>query len=115
MPYKCKIAWIDANGKATPDDNDAVAIALFHRPVYAQYTGKITEYSSLIEESFPICAEHRKQVTADMLFPRGGWAFVPIPENDANVCGVTGTEEHAADCRYLGNDAWNCGKIDNAS
>jgi len=80
MPEKCKIQWIDSNGKATPDENDAVMVAQFHRPVLAVYTGKTLEYSSLIQESFPICAEHYAQVTNDMRFPRGGWTFVPIGE-----------------------------------
>lgn len=39
--------------------------------------------------------------------------LVSEPINDAEYCGVTGGEEHSSDCKYLGNNAWDCGKIDN--
>jgi hypothetical protein len=81
MDCTCKIQWLDDHGKPTPDNNKAVMIAQFHKPVHAQYTGKLIEYSSLIQDSFPICTEHYAKVTADMRFPRGGWTFVPLSDN----------------------------------
>lgn len=75
---KCQIQWIDAHGNSTPDENEAVMVAQFHRPIHASFTGKTLEYSSLIQDSFPICAEHYAQVTDDMRFPKGGWTFVPL-------------------------------------
>jgi hypothetical protein len=33
--------------------------------------------------------------------------------DEENVCGVTGTQEHSDECQYLGNDMWDCGKLDN--
>lgn len=34
-------------------------------------------------------------------------------EEEENVCGVTGTQDHAPECKYLGNNAWDCSKLDN--
>jgi len=77
-PCKCQIKWIDEDGEPTPDTNDATMIAQYHKPIFAAHTGKIVEYSSEIQESFPICNEHLKKVENSMYFPLGGWSFVPL-------------------------------------
>ena len=37
----------------------------------------------------------------------------PKHADDTSLCGVTGDVEHGPDCKYLGNDSWDCGKLDN--
>lgn len=32
---------------------------------------------------------------------------------DERLCHECWQAEHAAACRYLGNDLWDCGKVDN--
>jgi hypothetical protein len=75
---QCKVQWINEQGQPTPDNNEAVMVAQFHQPIHAYLTAKVVEYSSLIQDSFPICAEHYSRVTPDMRFPQGGWTFVPL-------------------------------------
>ena len=75
---KCEIQWIDEQGKPTPDQNEAVMLAQFHQPIYAPFSTRVIEYSSLIQGAFPICAQHYARVTHEMRFPRGGWTFVEL-------------------------------------
>lgn len=72
---KCAIQWIDKQGNSTPDDNPAVAMAHFHKPIWALPCGgpgnKIIGYSDEIERSFPICQAHLDRVDATFK----GWSF----------------------------------------
>ncbi len=76
---KCQISWIDANGKPTPDENDAVMMAHFHEPIWGQPSpdNRIVGYGE-VRDSFPICAEHYARVDYHFRFPVGGWTFTPI-------------------------------------
>lgn len=77
----CCIQWIDSEGKPTPDTNEAVMIAQFHKPIHAYLTGETLAYSSEIQESFPICAAHYAQVTPKMRFGNGGgWSFCGVSQ-----------------------------------
>lgn len=76
---KCQVQWVDENGKPTPDDNEAVRIANFHRPIWEG--GKIVRYEEEIQAKFPICAKHYAQVTHKFLLEfGGGWTFESIGE-----------------------------------
>lgn len=79
---KCCIRWIDDNGKATPDDNDAVMLAQFHTMTTRQIASSAkldVEYLPTIERELPICAEHLARVTSAMHYGNGGgWSFVPL-------------------------------------
>jgi hypothetical protein len=75
---KCQIRWIDEKGKPTPDENDAVAMAHFHKPIWSVPTGapdnRIMGYSDEIQESFPICQAHLDMVKLNFV----AWTFTPI-------------------------------------
>ena len=84
---KCTIQWIDEEGKPTPDQNDAVMMAHYHRPKWSLPGGgpgnTITGYHEEIERSFPICKEHYSRVTPKLRWPVGGWSFEPIPSSSS--------------------------------
>ena len=76
---KCQARWIGLDGKPTPDENPAVAIAHAHKALWSHPGGhpdnRIVGYSTTeIAESFPICADHLPQL-------RGlkGWSVSPLP------------------------------------
>jgi hypothetical protein len=75
---KCKISWIDPSGKQTPDENEAVGMAHFHKPLWSVPSGspdnKIVGYSKKIQESFPICAQHLKRMDGTYT----GWTYTPF-------------------------------------
>jgi len=79
---RCVIQWVDQDGKPTPDANDAVMMAHYHRPKWSLPCGgpgnQIIGYHEEIERSFPICEEHLARVTPDLRWPRGGWTFAPL-------------------------------------
>ena len=81
---KCRIQWIDKDGRRTPDDNDAVAMAHFHRPIW-EYPGgnpenRIVGYAAETQQSFPICAKHLEQAKGPWSRPLPGWSFTPLGE-----------------------------------
>ena len=49
---KCAIQWIDANGQATADNNDAIGLAVCYDPISFGEKGS---------KPFPICEHHAKQ------------------------------------------------------
>ena len=64
--------------------------------------------AKLKAEGFVWSDYYRDYVKADEHGP------IIADRNETVHCGVTGTDEHAITCKYLGNDAWNCGKLDAA-
>lgn len=84
---KCQVGWIDAKGKSTFDENEAVMMAHYHEPIWKTPTGSpdncIVGYSETIRESYPICAEHYRMVTYQFRPPVGGWTFTPIEKESA--------------------------------
>lgn len=85
---KCVIQWIDEEGKPTPDSNDAVMMAHYHRPRWSLPGGgpgnTIIGYEEEIERSFPMCKEHYdRHVTPKLLWPLGGWSFEAIPSSNS--------------------------------
>ena len=61
---KCKIRWIDENGKPTDDENDAICV------VYVQahdwnnpHNGQKVHIPE--SERFPCCAKHAEQLTGE--------------------------------------------------
>jgi hypothetical protein len=80
---KCQVKWVNAQGRLTPDTNDAVMMAHFHEPIWGTPgpNNKIQGYSATVRESFPICAAHYAMVDASFRLPRGGWTFTPIAES----------------------------------
>lgn len=77
---KCQIQWIGLDGKPTPDQNDAVAIACVHDAIWSHPEGspnnRIVGYADTIRERFPICADHLPQLRG--LVGRG-WSIEPLP------------------------------------
>lgn len=77
MKTKCRIQWIDAAGKPTPDDRDAIGTvyrgAYFAAPSRALPNG----FQHDRTESFPICAEHAKQLSDPEMCH---WVFEPLME-----------------------------------
>lgn len=74
---KCKIQWVDAHGRATPDDNPAVCVAVFRS---YNRDGSVRE-----ERRFPICGEHLSRAPNEPSFDRCGrivstWSFEPLAE-----------------------------------
>lgn len=49
---KCSCQWIDAVGNPTPDDNEAIAMAVCHDP---------RSFGEKGSDPFPICLEHAKR------------------------------------------------------
>lgn len=76
----CQIKWIDKNGKSTADENQAVAMAHFHKPLWLHPHGgidnRVVGYSPEIQDSFPICQEHLATVTPHFQ----GWSFTPLED-----------------------------------
>lgn len=69
----CRIQWIDAYGKPTPDTNPAIGeVWLPTRVVQIDGRGVPMEAS----ERFPICAHHAKRLTD---LGMGEWHFWPYP------------------------------------
>lgn len=81
---KCQIRWIGLDGKPTPDQNDAVAIAHYHEAIWKCPTGcidnRIVGWTEKIAQSFPICADHLPQLRG--LIGRG-WSVSPLPKEEA--------------------------------
>src|SRR5882724_9122171 len=79
---KCQVRWVNAQGKPTPDENDAVMLAHYHEPIWGTPGpgNCIQGYSDKIRESFPICAAHYAMVDASVRKPRGGWTFTRIED-----------------------------------
>lgn len=79
---KCQIQWIDEDGRRTPDDNEAVAMAHVHRSIWAFPNGDpanhIVGYAEDIANSYPICAEHLKRLKSPWGTPIRGWSSTPI-------------------------------------
>ena len=89
---KCEIQWIGLDGKPTPDNNEAVAIANAHEIIWSHPEGNINNrivgYSDKIRGSFPICADHLPQLIRLINNPeRGktgrGWSISPLPGKDS--------------------------------
>lgn len=57
MP-KCEIKWIDAQGKPTPDENDAIGYAVFH--MHDLDDTHVGLQFGATERKYPICATHRE-------------------------------------------------------
>jgi hypothetical protein len=78
---KCQIQWVNKQGNPTPDENEAVAIAHFHKPIWALPGGgpgnHIVGYSEEIEREFLICQEHLDAVGPDFK----AWSFSPIKKD----------------------------------
>ncbi len=63
---KCKIQWITSKGEPTPDDNEAIALAVCYDP---------RSFGEKGSDPTPICAEHAKQ--------KGKfWKLLPLPGQD---------------------------------
>jgi hypothetical protein len=79
---KCKIQWIDDRGQPTPDDNEAVAIAHYHKAIWLLPSGgpgnKIIDYSDEIKVSFPICQEHLDKMKPSWK----GWSVSSLPMDE---------------------------------
>lgn len=65
MAVKCKIQWVckESGWKATPDQNDAVALAF------------MSEASD--KTPIPICADHLAFAKREQL-TKGDWLFIPV-------------------------------------
>ena len=86
---KCEIQWIGRDGRPTPDENEAVAMAHHHEAIWLIPAGgldnRIAGYNpDVIQGSFPICAEHlawaedrRARMAAS------GWTFTSIAIEEA--------------------------------
>jgi hypothetical protein len=59
MFERCQIRWIDADGKSTPDHNEAIGHVRMPARVEQRPSGPI-KFSAT--KWFPICAEHAKQL-----------------------------------------------------
>ena len=84
---QCQIQWVDSQGNATPDSNDAVAMAHHHEAIWSLPCGgpsnHIVGYSDKISASFPICQMHLDQAKKEKLnLNHGGWSFGPISQDD---------------------------------
>jgi hypothetical protein len=62
---KCKIQWIDKAGNPTPDDNEAVGMAVCHDPRIFGKEGC---------EPIPICNHHFKEMLSLQY-----WKMIPLP------------------------------------
>jgi len=62
---KCQIRWTDDNGNETPDDNEAIGIAVC----------TVLPFVELSKRSFPICAKHYTR-----LLRMSDWKLEPLPE-----------------------------------
>jgi hypothetical protein len=75
---KCQIRWIDRNGKPTGDENEAVAMAHYHKAIWLCPAGcidnRIVGYRDEIDSSHPICAEHLAMAKPGLK----GWSFTPL-------------------------------------
>lgn len=86
---KCQIKWISKDGLATPDENEAVAMAHHHESIWSHPGGHIDNHivgykPDVITDSFPICAAHLATVapySRIRLECGGGWTFTPLEEN----------------------------------
>lgn len=79
MRVKCECKWLDLKtGLPTPDENDAIALAVCYDPVSFGETGS---------KPFPVCEEHAK-MRATWERGREHWKFLPLP-------GYTVEESHA--------------------
>ncbi len=79
---KCKIQWIDENGKSTQDTNDAIGYAWIE--AYYEQPNRTLPNGYKHEESdhYPICSEHAKQLSAaDMCH----WRFEALPVPDSQL------------------------------
>jgi hypothetical protein len=75
VTMKCKIQWVNSEGP-TPDENEAVMIAHFHKPLM-MFPASV--YGEEIQESFPICQNHYERVEPRFRLENGGgWTFTPI-------------------------------------
>lgn len=72
----CQAKWIGLEGKPTPDQNRAIAIAHAHKAVYVD--GRLTRYEAEIAQSFPVCADHLPQLRG-LIGPGKGWSVTPLP------------------------------------
>ena len=61
---KCSCKWIDSSGNGTPDNNEAIAMAVCYNPFTFGEKGS---------EPFPICEEHANRKTRH-------WKLLPLPE-----------------------------------
>lgn len=61
---KCTCKWIDSAGIDTPDNNEAIAMAVCYDP---------RSFGEKGSEPFPICEEHAKRRTVY-------WKMLPLPE-----------------------------------
>jgi hypothetical protein len=79
----CKIQWIDSEGKCTPDQNPAVAIAHAHESIWLRPAGgednRVVGYSNKIVESFPICRAHLGRLNPGWK----GWSVGPLPAEES--------------------------------
>lgn len=88
LRMKCQIEWVDSLGHPTPDDNDAVALALAHEAIWAFPEGhpnnRIIGYAG-VRKVFPICQAHLERVTPEI---SKCWTFVPLPCVPKGVVGL---------------------------
>jgi hypothetical protein len=63
---KCSCKWIDSQGNSTPDDNEAIAMAVCYDP---------TSFGEKGSDPFPICEEHASRKTRY-------WKLLPLPDHD---------------------------------
>lgn len=69
----------------------------------------------LVSLGMPGCMADSVEVYTEYKDAQAGvqfWIDSDEETDDTHVCGVTGTTDHTPECRYLGNDAWDCGKLD---
>ena len=55
---------------------------------------------------------HFQELGIEEIFSEGNLVCLD-DDNEVTHCGVTGSAVHSKDCKYLGNDLWDCGAIDN--
>jgi len=90
---KCVIQWVDRTGQITPDDNDAVGVAVnWESRRHAYNAGFDAGAPPEVKAAFPICAAH----SASMPLP--GWTLAPLgfdaawlpPPEFCNICNGKG-------------------------
>lgn len=78
---KCQAQWVDANGKPTPDENEAVAMGHVHKMATPMSLDPRVQptYLDEVVKSLPVCAEHMKQVKYNWRYGSGGaWTFTDL-------------------------------------
>lgn len=68
---KCGCQWIDSKGQATPDNNEAIAMAVCYDP--SSYSeGQSLLWGEKGSDPFPICEEHALRKSK-------WWKLLPLP------------------------------------